>query len=138
MARNKSAKDVLPSRNGSSVANSQPQWGGFIELRLREDERAEFDNWFELNSTSVWGYVVTSVEEGRKFGLSYDADGDFYLATFTAHGKETIGLQDRYCLTARAPVAEQAMALLCYKHYVMLEGDWGRVGGKSQRVERFG
>lgn len=127
-----------PSNTGKAPSNNSPEWGGFIDVRMEEQDKLDFGIWSEQNAEQVWVDFLDLLGSGFKFGLSYDAQGDFYLATFTAHGKELIGLDDRYCLTARAPNWETALALLVFKHLIMTRGNWGAYRPKQRQIDNFG
>lgn len=113
-------------------------WGGFLDIRLTEDQKAAFHLWHRERGEDIWTEFAEIVATGLKFGLSYDAAGDFYTATFTGFGEQVIGLRDRYCMTARAPQWPTALALLVYKHLVIAEGDWGNYRPTTGRMDNFG
>jgi hypothetical protein len=127
-----------PSVGKAPSSNNSPEWGGFIDVRMEEQDKADFRVWSEQNGEQVWIDFLDLLGSGFKFGLSYDRQGDFYLATFTAHGRELIGLEDRYCLTARAPNWETALALLVFKHLIMTGGNWGAYRPKQRQIDNFG
>lgn len=116
----------------------EPDWGGFIDVRISDQDKADFDVWATDNSGTMWGDFQDLLAVGFKFSLSYDPDGDFYLATFTAAGQDIIGIDLRCCLTARAPEWEVALHLLLFKHYVMAKGNWGSYHVKSGTFKNFG
>jgi hypothetical protein len=130
-------------QNGS--AESKPPvkevdvpWGGYVDIRMDDDDIAQFRVWSTAEAESFWLEFVELLGAGFKFGLSFNVEGDFYLATFTAHGDRLIGLDLRYCLTARAPSWEEAVMLLLFKHLVMARGSWGNFKPKTRKMERFG
>lgn len=114
------------------------EWGGFVDIRLDDTEKDTFHHWHSELGEGVWSELAETVAQGFKLGLSYDPDGDFYLATLTAAGVDVIGLQDRYCLTARAPEWGMAVALLLFKHIVIARRNWGAYKPRTGRMENFG
>lgn len=124
-------------QNGTKDA-PKIDWGGFVDIRLTDGEKETFHHWHTELGDGIWGELVEVVSSGFKLGLSYDPSGDFYLATLTASGVDVIGLQDRYCLTARAPEWAMAIALLLFKHIVIARRDWGAYKPRTGRMENFG
>jgi len=138
MARSGKNGTSEPRKPDPVVKASDVPWGGYVDLRLDEDDKQQFAVWSEAEQQSFWLDFVELLGKGFKFGLSYVMEDDCYLASFTAHGERVIGLNDRYCLTARAPTWEQAVMLLVFKHLVMARGNWGNFKPKSRKMERFG
>lgn len=123
---------------GAPVNVNDMEWGGFINVRLTDEDKTAFAAWLKENEASVMTDFLECVTKGFKFSLSYDPDGDFYLATFTAGGLKMIGLNARACMTARAPDWFEAVALLMFKHVVLAKGNWGSFKPKSLRFDNFG
>lgn len=138
MPRKKGTGVPSSSKTGTPVSAKDADWGGFINVRMTDDDKAKFALWEAENGRSLWTAFAELLGKGMKFSLAYDADGDFYLATFTAAGADLIGIDLRCCLTARAPEWERSISLLIYKHEVMAEGDWGKYRPKSQTFDRLG
>jgi len=127
------------ARNSDEHSNAnEVKWGGFIDIRLTEDQKAAFYVWQRENEPGMWEEFAEVVAKGFKFGLSYDAENGCYIATFTASGRAVIGLDQRYCLTARAPEWPTALSLLLYKHVEIARGDWGTYSPVTQRMANFG
>lgn len=138
MPRKSRKPDAVQSETGTPVDQKNVKWGGFIELRLDEDEKAVFERWDTQDAAGHWNMLMDALGNGLKFGLSYNSENDFYLATLTGSGVASVGLLDRYCLTARAETASRAIALLLYKHFVILDGNWGSYSPRLKSADRFG
>jgi|SRR5215207_282192 len=113
-------------------------WGGFINVRIDEDDKAQYEIWAEDNNATLWADFQDYLARGFKFSLAYDPQGDFYLATFTAGGVKQIGIDMRCCLTARAPKWETALSLLIFKHEVLAKGNWGNYLPSQLKFANFG
>lgn len=124
-------------KDGRSNANDV-EWGGYVDIRLDEDQKTAFYLWQRDHEEEVWTDFAEIVGSGFKFGLSYDSDGDYYTATLTAAGKHLMGLENRYCMTARAPEWQTALSLLLYKHLEIAHGDWGTYKPRTGRMDNFG
>lgn len=97
-------------------------WGGFLNARMDDARKAQFDDWFTNYSSKVWSSLDDAVGEGLKFSLSYDAENEAYVATLT--GRLCLSLDQRWAASARAGTWEEACALVLFKHYVLAEGNW--------------
>jgi hypothetical protein len=138
MARSSKSGSAETHKTGTPVKASEVPWGGYVDLRLDEDDKSQFVVWSNAERQSYWLDFVELLGKGFKFGLSYVVEDDCYIASFTAYGERLIGLNDRYCLTARSPEWEEAVMLLIFKHLVMARGNWGNFKPKSRKMERFG
>jgi len=97
------------------------QWGGFIDLKLTEDDKALFLKW---NDEFQWTYLDDVLADEIKVSFSFDDTSDTYLCSLTSVKHAGTGM--RCVLTARADSWERSAALALYKHFVLLESDWGR------------
>lgn len=133
-AKRNGSKASKPDVNASRVYYCAPDapWGGYVNLRLVEEEREDFDNWAAEEAANLGGFLETALIDGLKLTVSYDAENSAYVATFTGAGCH--GDKSRFCLTARSSVMTEAINLLCYKHYVLLDGDWGAYAPATGRA----
>lgn len=138
MPRQKRSHPVNASQKGTPFKKDDPGWGGFIECRMNEQDKLDFAVWSEEHAASMWMEFQDFISRGFKFSLSYDSDGDFFLACFTASGEDLIGIDLRCCLTARAPEWEQSLLLLLFKHTVMAGENWGSFRPAQNRFDRLG
>lgn len=136
MPRGKRKADASPTRdvNASRLyyCASEAPWGGYVNLRVSEDERQDFDDWTVEEAASLGRYLETATVEGLKLSVTYDAENSSYIATFTGAGCH--GDKARYCLTARSSDLTEAINLLLYKHLVLLDGDWGAYAPSTGRA----
>lgn len=119
-------------KNGNGkggVRQGQPEWGGFIDVRLSNGDQVEFAAW---ENEHEFDDVDDVLGEGCKLAVSFDKSSDTYLATLTSENHVSDGF--RYVLTARAGLWEKAIRLVIYKHMVLLEGDWGRYKPSNGRA----
>lgn len=111
------------------------EWGGFVDIRLTEDQKAQYKHWQENGAREgMWLLFTDILAIGVRFSLSWDLDNDCFTAAFTA-SIPSMG-DRRYSLTARAGTWETAVYLLVWKHEFLMEGDWTnyrpRTGFKSE------
>ena len=132
----KQTKDHDPNAGRKYYCAADAVWGGYIDLKLDEQRRSEFDDWFLAPTLDRAKLLQALLVDGLSFSLKYDTSSSAFLATFTGAGVS--GSNERYCLTARAGDADEATGLLLYKHYVLLSGWWGDVLVKSSKLRSWG
>jgi len=115
---------------------SQDDWGGYIDVRMTGDEKELFAAWWEANGSEVFNWVIDILPTGLKLGLMWDGENQCYVASL--NGKGVSGQEKRYTLTARSGKFDEAFALLCYKHYILLEQDWGNWKPSNKRKQDWG
>jgi hypothetical protein len=140
MPRGKSKSDVKaksdPNAGRRYYAPSDAAWGGYVDLKLDEDRRADFDNWFQETGQSAMAHVFDALVEGLVLGCRWDEANQCYLATFTGAGVSNSN--ERYVLTARSGDFSEALALLVYKHTVLMAGDWGDFRPRTGQLRQWG
>ncbi len=112
----------MPRAKKAAAKPADIQWGGFIDLKLNDIEKQQF-NAFESVGWQ-WTYLEDVLADEIKISLSYDGDTDTYLCSLTSI--KHAGNNLRCVLTARADTWERAIMLAVFKHTALLEGDWGR------------
>lgn len=127
MARPKKTKTTLPEKpavhRGAYWLPNDATWGGFINMRLDDEQRGDFNVWFSENSVEISRLLDDAVGDGVKFGLAYDDEHECYISTFT--GALVGGSNERYTCTSRAATMVEAIGLAAWKHFVLTQGDYG-------------
>lgn len=99
----------------------QFQLRGYIRCELSSADKDAFRLWEELQAAdALYNRVVALVDGGYLFKSGAGKDG--YQASLSA--LETAQAWDGYVLTAFAGAAGRAIALLVYKHAIMMQEDW--------------
>lgn len=111
-------------------------WGGFINIRLDDEQKSSFHAWFEDNAASVAGYVDDVLAEGMKVGLAYDRENQCYIATFT--GALVSNSNERYVATSRAGTLNECLGLAVWKHFFVAQGDYGNFKPKTSTMMSWG
>lgn len=111
-------------------------WGGYVDLKLDPERKAEFDDWYLAPTFDRQKLLQGLLVDGLAFSVKFDASSSAFLATFTGAGVE--GSNERYCLTARSGDLDEATGLLLYKHQVLLEGWWGGILVKTGKLRSWG
>ena len=116
------AKNTKPKNQAS-----EPIWGGFIDVKLTADDKAKFA---EFETEFQWTFLDDILADEVKVSMSYDDNTETYLASLTSVKHAGSGM--RCVLTARAGTWEKSVMLALFKHFVLLESDWGRYKPSNQ------
>lgn len=128
-------KDDVNAKRKYWCASDAP-WLGFVNLKVSENERSDFDGWSQAEGENIWPMLEEQMVEGLKLSVSYDAENGCSVATFTGAG--CVGIRERCCFTARAATWDEAVRLLLYKHLILMDGDWSSYLPKTGRRQTFG
>lgn len=93
----------------------------FVDLELTADQKSGFKEWNWTDEDSV-RMVETMGIEGYKFGTRYDRTNGSWIVSITCaeNGHSNYG----YCLSARGKSFLHALAVVLYKHCIILRGEW--------------
>lgn len=111
-------------------------WGGFINVRLDEDQKEAFGLWFASGDVNITNEIDDLLGQGMKVGLSYDEENECYICTFT--GRLLDDFEHRYCSTSRAGTLPEVLALSVYKHTVLCGADYTDFLPKTGRKLSWG
>lgn len=105
-------------------AESKDEWAGFVPCEVSTAEKPAFDAWYAADEAYPWGLVANALFEGLKLSVSFDKANDCYIASLSGRPDRTGSQAWNAVLTARAGDFNAAVALVMYKHEVILGGDW--------------
>ena len=125
-----------PIEQGIYHLDNEAAWGGFINIRLDEEQKSSFHAWFADNATTVAGYVDDVLAEGMKVSLAYDRENQCYIATFT--GALVGNSNERYVATSRAGTLNECLGLAVWKHFYIADGDYGNFRPKTSTMMSWG
>lgn len=100
---------------------AKPDWQGFVERRLTDEELVELDNWHP-EAAEIWETVSALTQEGYDFKLSYSPI--LHAATATMVDGRPKLRTTGYALSARDANGALALKALLFKHMLILESDW--------------
>ena len=107
--------------SNKSKKNARIEWKGYLRVNLTDVQEKAFDKWFPLQVIQISDFGILA-NNGYKFSLGWD---DFHSGVVAALYANSAKLAwPGYTLTAWAESAEEAVALLMYKHYVVCDQDW--------------
>lgn len=98
-------------------------WGGFINIRVDEEQKEEFHVWCRDNPEQAWAHFDDALGQGMKSSLAYDRENECYIMTLT--GALVEGSTERYCVTSRAGTLGDVIALSMWKHVELVHEKYG-------------
>lgn len=115
-------KQEKPDDQPFWLASDAP-WGGFINVKVDDEQKEEFHLWCAENPDEGWRILDDLLGKGMKVGLSWDMENECYILTFT--GALVANSTERYCTTNRAGTLGEVVALSSWKHSVLVAGNYG-------------
>lgn len=116
--------------------SSNPEWGGFCNIRMSEDDKETFKSWYRENLDMLIVWSSQLLLDGMKITYTYDATNDCFLCTFTgmAYGETEFMV----AMSSRAGTPDEALALNLYKHGVKADGDWQKFMDAGKKGYNWG
>jgi len=138
MARRKTAKTpLLPQvEQGVFYCAGDAAWGGFVNIKLSELQKAEFKSWYEETPGEAILVLRDFLNEGGKLSVTFDREHDSFVVTYTGALMGNSG--DRFAASARSGVLDEALALMAWKHDKLAEGDYGNWRPFSNTMDHWG
>ena len=97
------------------------EFKGYLRVNLTEEQDKHFDEWFPTQIIQIGDFGILC-NNGFKFALAWDNFHQGVVASLYANDPKLSW--SGWILTAWADSAEEAIALLFYKHYIVCEEDW--------------
>lgn len=121
--------DMAAKKRGSK----QSRFGNvaFVSYKMDAETKKEFDAWYLSKGNTMIGALQETLEAENKISLSYDDDGECYIASMT--GKET-SLNAGKCLVLRSADWQRALFALAYVHTVVFDGETWDASTESDMV----
>lgn len=117
--------------------DNDAEWGGFINIRLDDQQADAFRRWYSAGGVDVEAAVDEMLGLGVKLTLAFDGENDCYICSVTG-GLVGANRSHRYTSTSRAGTYHEALGLTVWKHYVLCEGDYGNYSPRSQTFMKWG
>lgn len=125
-----------PNAGRKYYCEPEAAWGGYVDLKLEEDRRDAFADWFRETGDAAMHEIVDALAQGLGLGVKWDAANQCFIASFTGAGVSNSN--ERYVLSARSDQFSEALALLIYKHVVCMSGDWGDFRPRTGTLKQWG
>jgi len=112
----------LPINERPLYSDPDAEWGGFINIRLSDEEKQAYRAWRETSPEEVWIILESLLGAGAKIGLSYDMENETHICTL--QGRLMHVNESRFVVTTRAGTWGEAIALTCWKHAYLARGNY--------------
>lgn len=136
MARKKKSTPQVQVEQGEFFCASDAAWGGFVNIRLSDDQKTKFKDWWEERANEVPDIIGEFLAEGGKVAYTFDRSNQCFIVTFT--GALMGNSQDRFAATSRAGTLDEACALMAWKHGYLAEGDYGNYRPLTGEMQAWG
>lgn len=117
---------------------SDDEWGGFVQCNLTPMDKALFDQWNGENHQHIDRFVDQHLGSGLKLSLVFDGANNSYIASYTGRPNTDKELCFRCTLSARSGEYMESLALLVYKHDVVMGGDWSPYLVNGSKIPNWG
>lgn len=105
------------SRNGSSTLGGYK----FINVPLSSDDKSRLEDMLAQRSFPI-DQILDLVQQGYKVSLSHDSKNSSFICSITDSDENSPAY--KCILTGRGSSALNAWYAVCYRHMVLLKGDW--------------
>lgn len=103
-------------------------WRGFVDVKLTSEEKDAYVAW-DIHDDDLWLLLVDAITAGHKLSVTFNKQNDQFVASFT--GQTDTGKNEGYTLSAYAKTWYDAVRVLCFKHNVLLEGNWSAASERT-------
>jgi len=122
--------------NGKEQAvNGRGNFRGFIQHNLTAEEKRAYEKW-EVSPDELWDSIERVIDSGYKLSTSHDDYNSTRQASLTCNNPKHNDYG--WVLVARAPDSFNAIALVMFKHLVLLGGDWTEFHARAKEKSSWG
>jgi len=135
---------ALPKTGSTQKTNpprfspQEDEWGGFVSVRVSEEEREKFLLWYAENQADIQDLLTDCLAAGLKLSASWDGANMSMIATFTGRPSPSADWPFRCSMSARSGELFEAIALLLYKEFVVTGHDWTPWTINGRRQDTWG
>lgn len=135
--RSNKPAEKAPSRGQQYHLPNEAPWGGFINIKIDDEQKAEFFAWVEANAAHYSALFDDMLGDGLKASFSFDAEHECYILSLQG---ALLGSDPtkRYVSTSRAGTLPEVIALTVWKHVELAKGDYGNFSPKDSSFMRWG
>jgi len=108
--------------NLSYTTTDDAEWGGFINIRLSDEQKAAYHLWATQSDGEVPNLFNDLLGWGMRVGFSYDRENECFICTLT--GRLCQSSESRFVMTTRAGTFNEVLCLAMWKHYILARGDY--------------
>lgn len=130
-----SAKAPAVAR-GMYYCESDAAWGGYINLKLDDEQKNSFFTWFEDAGKATQQLLEDLLAEDAKVTFSYDRENQCHIISIT--GALVGNSNERYVVTSRAGTLDECLGLAVYKHFYLCDGDYADFRPSTGKMNNWG
>lgn len=129
--------EPTPLREQQYYLPNEAKWGGFINIKLDDEQKADFYSWLEANAAHFSAAFDDMLGDGLKASFSFDAEHECYICSIQGAlvGSDP---EQRYVSTSRAGSLSEVIALSVWKHVELTQGDYGNYKPKDSSFMKWG
>ena len=95
----------------------------FVNYKLSEDEKKDFQTWSKDTADDIFTYVTTLLTQDYRLSLSYSYKDAMTIASVTC--KDETSPNNQRCVSSRHSDPFTALQIACYKASVVMgDADW--------------
>ena len=117
------------------AVNGKGSFKGYIQHSLTAEEKKGYEAW-DCTPEDLWDGIERLVDSGYKLSTSHDDYNNTRQASLTCNNPKHPDYG--WVLVARAPDSFNAIALVMFKHVVLLGGDWSEFHARAREKSSWG
>jgi len=123
----------MPPKSATKSKNSQPI--EFLNWELTKEEKSAAKA-YDLSIPDVFKALERLVDDGYRVSIKRD---DYHKSTNVSLTEPApSGGGVARCIVSRGPTVVDAARVACFKHFVLLEGDWGNISAATLEGDGWG
>jgi hypothetical protein len=107
----------------------------FLNWDLTKEEKIAAKA-YEVTLEALMGMLEGLVDDGYRISFKRDDYNKCFNCSFT-EAPRVDGSPAR-CIVSRGPTVGDAVRVACFKHFVLLEGDWGKISAATLAADVWG
>lgn len=120
-------KSVTPSRKSLDIE--------FVNWELTKEQKSDAKR-YEISPVELFGALERLIDDGFRISFKFDDYNKCFNCSFTEPTRD--GAKSCRCIVSRGPSIMDAARIACYKHFVILEGDWGNLSATTIERDDWG
>jgi len=136
-AKKSTASTEAPHPNQQYALPSDAPWGGFVNIRLSDEQKDQYFSWLRENAANASALFTDMLGSGIKATFSYDLEHSCFIVAVT--GALMGGSPNtRFVSTSRSSDLADAISLTVWKHFILASGDYGNYRPKDSSFMMWG
>lgn len=112
-------RSVATMPNPSKQGKSPYAQTTFVNIRLTDDQKKEFDGWSKEQGEELASTIAICMANNGKLSVSWDAQNACFIASLTCKDEKSVNMD--HCITSRSSDWFEALTLTVFKIDVILK-----------------